>query len=100
MCVPWARSRAVQSRHAGIDLRDELTDSPPGTEQGTDDVTECHTFGEDCGGPVPACRDRGPKLSAECFAARERRGQKGERRGIEFVCFLLSLIYSLARSAC
>ena len=39
MYVPRARSRAFQ----GFNLRGELTDSPPGTEQTPGDVTECHT---------------------------------------------------------
>jgi hypothetical protein len=36
-----------------------MSDSPPGTEPGSDNVTECHTFGEKIGGPVP--RGRGPR---------------------------------------
>src|SRR4051812_21390103 len=61
MCVPWARSRDVQYRRAGIDLHAEFTDSPPGTEQGSDNVTERHTFGDDFGGPVSTRRGRGPR---------------------------------------
>src|SRR6266446_6006251 len=33
-------------------MRAELADSPPGTEQGSDNVTECHTFGVYFGGPL------------------------------------------------
>ena len=47
---------------AGIDLRAELTDSPPGTEEESDDVTECHTSGNHFGGPVPADRALAPRF--------------------------------------
>src|SRR5437764_11918253 len=32
-------------------------------KQGSDHVTECHTLGENFGGPVPARRDRGPRAA-------------------------------------
>ena len=54
--------RALGEKHSGPSFRHarELTDLPPGTEQGSDNVTERHTFGDDFGGPVPAFRGRGP----------------------------------------
>ena len=38
-----------------------MTDSPPGTDQESDDVTECHTSGENFGGPV--ARGRSPRAA-------------------------------------
>ena len=54
----------------------ELTDSPPGTEQGSDDVTECHTFGENFGGPVRSPGSRpsrrvSPRRLHQCTDARK-----------------------------
>jgi hypothetical protein len=70
MRVPCALSRAGP----GFDLRAELTDSPPGTEHESDDVTECHTFGDKFSGPVARGRglinaDRTPE-NARGYASR------------------------------
>ena len=54
MCVPCALSRAGPVPARRDRPRANLTDSPPGTEQGSDGVTECHTSGEYFSGPVPA----------------------------------------------
>ncbi len=61
ICAPARQGQPVQSRHAGIDLRAELTDWPPGTEEGSDNVTECHISGDDFGGRVPP--GRGPRAA-------------------------------------
>jgi hypothetical protein len=62
MCAPWALSKAgpgFRSRRAGT----EVTGSPPGTDQGSDDVTECHTLGEYFGGLVARWdRTRGQEM--------------------------------------
>jgi hypothetical protein len=55
------RALGEKQSRPGFDPRAELTDSPPGTEQGSGDVTECHTFGEEFGGPV-GC-GRGPRAA-------------------------------------
>ena len=57
MCVPCALSRAGP----GYRPATELTDSPHGTEQESDDVTECHTSGDHFCGPV--ARGRGPRAA-------------------------------------